>query len=728
MLRWITALPGHQADRGVLAMDRDQNLLFGVLAVQLENITATQFVHAAEAWAAHPSKPLATHLVEGGALSESDRDFVDAVLNRAVRNSGGTSEAALRQAGGDEAVRTASGGNITLVDSSGISIRTPLEPQPIAPEPGSVLDATASPAPQRTQIEELPWKQIGIICTGIILFLAFTGYGFWRVLQDKSEAERARLDAERALLVLERDQADADWEIGLAQEAQFAAEERQRVAERQREVAEAQKSIALESIMKLTREIPPRLINIPETHTVLREFLEENAVATERILELEPDSDELDREKAANYALMGSLWGSLGDTAKSIASHERALAITKRLAGASPEQTHLQRLLAQRFDEVGLAHSDANDYEEAVASFESSLDVHRALSDANPNDAALLPVMAKTYNNLANTHNSFGARAEAHAAYANALELNRNALLTASADGTVSEDELRDDALATYEKTVQIFQALMAAQPGDSTLSAELPLAYENIALQYGLQGRYEEAQRAFQQSLEFYRAASKADAPNGAIAASRARVYSHQGLVYGLLGDYEKSQDAHAKSFEIAQEFLTEDPDDTSLRQILTSNSFALGCVHLRFSEHEKARAEFTTMLEDYMHPSLLDPIAPAHADSIYPLYVQAYGLLSHAGRAEEALQLQGAYVTLQRYFADLDPGNADCLSTLAAECVKFGMALRRASRIDEARASFQSALDILIGLASKYPENPDFQSQIEPLRQRLSRIDEGR
>ena len=200
------------------------------------------------------------------------------------------------------------------------------------------------------------------------------------------------------------------------------------------------------------------------------------------------------RSSAANYALMGSLWGSLGDTAKSIASHERALAITKRLAGASPEQTHLQRLLAQRFDEVGLAHSDANDYEEAVASFESSLDVHRALSDAYPNDAALLPVMAKTYNNLANTHNSFGARAEAHAAYANALELNRNALLIASADGTVSEDELRDDALATYEKTVQIFQALMAAQPGDSTLSAELPLAYENIALQYGLQGRYEAA------------------------------------------------------------------------------------------------------------------------------------------------------------------------------------------------------------------------------------------
>lgn len=64
-------------------MDRDRNLLFGVLAVQLEHITASQFAHGAEVWATRHSKPLATHLVEDGALSESDQAFVDNLVEKA---------------------------------------------------------------------------------------------------------------------------------------------------------------------------------------------------------------------------------------------------------------------------------------------------------------------------------------------------------------------------------------------------------------------------------------------------------------------------------------------------------------------------------------------------------------------------------------------------------------------------------------------------------------------
>ena len=387
-----------------------------------------------------------------------------------------------------------------------------------------------------------------------------------------------------------------------------------------------------------------------------------------------------------------------------------------------------QRMLALRFDEIGLAYGKADRTQEAVASFRDSLDLYEILLNADLNDATLQPAIAKTYNDLANAYTTLEEHPRARAAYAKSRQLNHKVLLTESADSALGADQLDDEALSTYTDTVRLFQALAETQAGDSALNSGLPAAYENIGLAYALQGRHEDAQRAFQKSIVCCGTSLEADPGNTELTTCRARVRSHQGLVYGALGDYEKSKDAHARCLAIADALLIEDPADTNLRRLLASNSFALGQTHLRFAAFEKACDDFKTMLEDCMHPSAKALIAPSEIDSLYPLYVQAMGLLSHAGRTDESLQLQRAYVALKRYFVDLDPDNPDELSALADEYLKLGMASRRASRIDEARASFQSALDILVALASQDPENENIQDKIEPIRQRLSRIEEGR
>lgn len=65
-------------------MDRDKNLLFGVLAVQLRRITSTQLVEAAALWLAEPSQPLADRLIQLGALTPEDRDFLDSIVENTL--------------------------------------------------------------------------------------------------------------------------------------------------------------------------------------------------------------------------------------------------------------------------------------------------------------------------------------------------------------------------------------------------------------------------------------------------------------------------------------------------------------------------------------------------------------------------------------------------------------------------------------------------------------------
>ncbi len=83
-------------------MDRDRNLLFGILAVQLRRVSPAQLVEASALWLADSSIPLSERLVQLGALSASDRRFLDTIVENTVglhENSAQRAYASLR---GDE--------------------------------------------------------------------------------------------------------------------------------------------------------------------------------------------------------------------------------------------------------------------------------------------------------------------------------------------------------------------------------------------------------------------------------------------------------------------------------------------------------------------------------------------------------------------------------------------------------------------------------------------------
>src|SRR3954452_5993256 len=58
----------------------DRNLLFGILALQMDFITRDALIKAMNAWVLEKATPLGELLVEQGALAADLRDFVDVMI------------------------------------------------------------------------------------------------------------------------------------------------------------------------------------------------------------------------------------------------------------------------------------------------------------------------------------------------------------------------------------------------------------------------------------------------------------------------------------------------------------------------------------------------------------------------------------------------------------------------------------------------------------------------
>src|SRR6266853_676142 len=73
----------------------DRNLLFGILALQMDFVTRDQLVAAMNFWVLHKQQPLGQVLQEQGALSAERRQLLDALVAEHLKQHGGDAQKSL---------------------------------------------------------------------------------------------------------------------------------------------------------------------------------------------------------------------------------------------------------------------------------------------------------------------------------------------------------------------------------------------------------------------------------------------------------------------------------------------------------------------------------------------------------------------------------------------------------------------------------------------------------
>jgi serine/threonine-protein kinase len=76
-------------------MSTDRNLLFGILALQMDLVSRDALIQAMNAWVLEKSKPLGQILQEQGALSEADSALLEPLVERHLQLHGGDAERSL---------------------------------------------------------------------------------------------------------------------------------------------------------------------------------------------------------------------------------------------------------------------------------------------------------------------------------------------------------------------------------------------------------------------------------------------------------------------------------------------------------------------------------------------------------------------------------------------------------------------------------------------------------
>ncbi len=82
------------------SQDADRNLLYGVLCLQADLITAAQFAEACSLWAGRKNQPLDQLLVERGWLTAADKALIDMLIARKLHKHGGDAHQSLAAVAG----------------------------------------------------------------------------------------------------------------------------------------------------------------------------------------------------------------------------------------------------------------------------------------------------------------------------------------------------------------------------------------------------------------------------------------------------------------------------------------------------------------------------------------------------------------------------------------------------------------------------------------------------
>lgn len=128
-------------------MERDRNLLFGIFAVQIKGVSPNQIVEAGAAWAVDPTHSLSARLVQHGALTPSDAQLINQLVDAAIAANHGDASQALESLGGEAQVERTFHGSLIRRPSGGLDTR-PMVFDSMFGDP-AVLLSTAEERPGR---------------------------------------------------------------------------------------------------------------------------------------------------------------------------------------------------------------------------------------------------------------------------------------------------------------------------------------------------------------------------------------------------------------------------------------------------------------------------------------------------------------------------------------------------------------------------------------------------
>ena len=424
-----------------------------------------------------------------------------------------------------------------------------------------------------------------------------------------------------------------------------------RVATRQRLRAEHRFQEVRGLARSVLFELHDSIVGLPGS-TQARELLIKRAQQYLDSLAGETGGDaSLQRERAAAYERIGDVLGlptqpNLGQSARALASYEKALEIDKRLAADDPGNFGLLMDEARVYNRVCRVRQSTGSFRESLQACLEAERIQKEQSRLRPRDEALRAELAATSQNLAGAYASLG-------------------------DWERSEQE--------RAATMQVFDQLHRAHPENETYLYELATAYHRMA---GLQEQTRRYAEAYGNAV---RAVALFDELSGRHPKDlRQRLdwtFAEQrlGSILISMGNLKGALDAFQQALPIREQLCALDGNDARAQSNLANSHAAMGVVLLQMGNALTAQAHFEQQRKIAERLVTLDPVRVEHRYSLSEAYENLGRVDLRMGRTQEGRKWLGQALRIYDELGARSAISAEYASVPARIRGEMGMAETR-------------------------------------------------
>ena len=300
---------------------------------------------------------------------------------------------------------------------------------------------------------------------------------------------------------------------------------------------------------------------------------------------------------------------------------------------------------------------------------------------------------------------------------------NRSVLLHELGDVQQAQGDLAA-AHESYEASLEICRALAAADPSNMEWRRDLSVSHNKLGEVQQAQGDLAAARESYEASLEIARALAAADPSNSTWRQDLYVSHTFIGIVKTVQGDLSGARASYEEGLKIIAALAGADSSNMDLQRELSVSHNKIGEVQRAQGDLTGARGSYEASLEIRIALAAADPSNSQWRRDLYVSHTfigivkSAQGDLSGARASyEEGLKIIAA-------LAGADSSNMDLQRELSVSHGNIGNVHVALGESQKAIASYEAGLAISEDLAARFPDTPQYQSDMDEFRARLAEL----
>lgn len=280
------------------------------------------------------------------------------------------------------------------------------------------------------------------------------------------------------------------------------------------------------------------------------------------------------------------------------------------------------------------------------------------------------------------------------------------------------------ESIADFRSALRIQEGLLAADPGNDTILAELSLSWTNVAYALEVQNELAASREAYARALEIREARLAGNPDDPRLLNSVASGLINCGGALEKAGELRESLAYYRRGVELVEPVFEADPNNAILRGTYTVLTSRVGNVLFATGDHEGALEVYLRDLGIHRETCENDPENLAELNNLSWTLRAIGSSLRILGRTEESRQYLTEATTIGEQLVAETPEQESWRRDLARTLEEFGELHRRLGELDAATEKLSRSVSIMEELVAANPESASWRSSLAIALLRTARL----